>query len=138
MTRKTPGWENRLIEYLAGVSRSGFRPSRTDCAMFSAGGYAAMTEDVSIFDRFAGQYKSLDEGYDLLRAEGFDTHVDFAASILIERQTPLLAQRGDIAVLNAENGTYALGVVQGECVYVMTLQGLGTRPLTDAIRVFAV
>ncbi|PWE27010.1 hypothetical protein C4N9_18570 [Pararhodobacter marinus] len=40
---KTPGWQNRLVAYLAAAGRERFVPGQHDCALFASGALAAMT-----------------------------------------------------------------------------------------------
>lgn len=137
MSAKVIGWEGRLTAYIRQCSRASFRPGELDCAMFFAGGVEAMT-GVDHVAEWRGNYATIDEGLTALNALGFADHVAFVSSKLPELSSPLAAQRGDCAVLTDDNGFPALGIVQGENIYHMTLSGLALRPLTDATRAFRV
>lgn len=134
-SKKVIGWETRLTSYLRECSTQSFRPGALDCGLFTGGAVEAMTgESVT-----AGlRYRTIEGGLKQMQKRGFSDHVEYAASLFPELPTPLLAQRGDIAALSDENGNPVLGVVQGESVYVMRLEGLGLAPLTRAERVFRV
>lgn len=138
MTKKLIGWENRLSDYLRSVSQISFRPGAVDCGLFFGGGYAAMTGDDSHVKAYAGKYRTVAAAMKMLQANGFVDHVEYVASHLQEYPSPLFAQRGDCAVFKTDGGGYALGIVQGENVYLMTLQGVGLRRLEEAERAFAV
>lgn len=137
MTKKTAGWENRLVSYLSGVARKRFEYGDVDCALFAAGAVQVMTGDDHTLNS-AGKYRSLKEGLLLMKQHGFKNHVEYAASLFEECEGVLMAQRGDVAVVPAEGGGFALGIVQGANVYIMTNEGLGSRSLTDAIRAFRI
>ena len=134
MTQRTPGWMGRLVVYLSRVHSMPFRPGRMDCALFVAGAVEAMTGE----DHARGWrgYRSLAEGRKRIAERGHEDHVALAASLLPEVPV-LMAQRGDVAVVPESDG-FALGIVQGESVYVMTPRGLGLVPLTRAVRAFRV
>lgn len=137
MTKKLQGWEGKLIEYLRSVGSQGFRPGQLDCGLFFGGAALAMTgEDIAAPLR--GKYRTIEAAYALLSEMGFADHIEYVASLYEELPSPLLAQRGDCAVVTDTDGNPALGVVQGENVYVMTLQGLSLTKLETAIRAFRV
>lgn len=137
MTNKQRGWENRLIAYIGGCAKSPFRPGRLDCSLFAGGAVKAMTGEDYTKD-FRGKYKKIETGQKLLKSKGFNDHIEYVASIFEEHPSPLFARRGDIAVVTDMNGFPALGIVQGENIYVMELNGIGLRPLTEAKRAFIV
>jgi len=124
-----------LRAYVQQAARMPFRPGHHDCALFAAGAVAAMTGRDYAAD-LRGQYRTIEDGKALLQEQGFGDHVALAASLFAEIP-PLMAQIGDLAVVE-EDGEQALGVVQGACIYVLRLDGLGTRPLTAATKAFRV
>ncbi len=130
---RLPDWQARLHAWLLEVGGKPFKPGRHDCALFAAGAVAAMTgEDPAAV--FRGRYRTLRGGLRVLRRAGWRDHIAFAAAQLDEIN-PLLARPGDLAVVPADGGD-ALGVVQGEWIYVLGLQGMGMVPLTAATRAF--
>lgn len=132
---KTLGWETRLIEYLSKCSTSSFEPGKLDCAMFCAGAIEAMTGE----NPGKGfNYKRLATGYKQLGDRGFVDHVEYVASIFEELPSVLMAQRGDMVAIPGDDDHPVLGIVQGEQVYVMGLNGLGLVPLDLAVRAFRV
>lgn len=137
MSNKTVGWERRLINYISEKGAQPFRPGKMDCGLFFGGGYEAMT-GVNINAPFAGKYRTIEGAMKIAKALGFGDHVEYVASLLDELESPLLAQRGDCAVVTDQDGAPALGIVQGEKIYVMTLTGLSMVTLTTATRAFRV
>lgn len=130
-----PDWKLRLIQYLAEAARTPFVPGQHDCALFAAGAVAAMTgADYAV--GFRGRYTTLKGGVRLLRAAGFTDHVDLA-STHFAGIAPAFAAPGDLAVIDTDGGP-AMGVVQGEGVYVLTVDRLGLLPLIAASRAFRV
>lgn len=131
---KRDDWQARLTEYVVAVQRQAFEPGRMDCALFAAGAVHAMTgEDMA--KGFRG-YKTLAGGYRKLKAQGFADHVALAA-LRFKEVPPAFAQVGDVAAVPTDEGL-ALGIVQGEWIYVMRPDGLGIVSLLDAARAFRV
>lgn len=137
MTKKTPGWEKRLVAYVAQCATQPFRPGKLDCGLFFGGGYEAMTGEV-IDAPFRGNYRTIEGAMEIAEGLGVPNHVEYVASILETRPSALLAQRGDGAVVTDMDGNEALGIVQGENIYVMGLHGIGVVPLTAATRAFII
>lgn len=130
-------WRTALADYVQGVAHKPFVWGEHDCALFAAGAVQAMTgEDFAA--GFRGRYKTLAGGLRLLKKAGHDSHADMAAS-LFEEVHRSRAMVGDIAAIEIEGGI-ALGIVQGERIYVLRPgeDGIGTLPLRDAARCFRV
>lgn len=132
-SQKTHGWEERLIGFIGSCSRSSFRPGQLDCALFFAHGMAAVTNlDLTI--GYLGEYRTLADGYRLLKTNGYEDHIDYFCHHFPTLPSPLYATRGDGAVVEDENGHPAMGIVQGEFIYVMGMHGVGLVPLTAATK----
>jgi hypothetical protein len=132
---KTDGWQARLRQYLGECERRQFQAGQLDCALFTSGAVKAMTgED---FARgWRGKYRSLAQGKKMLADAGLGDHIALAASLLDEVH-PAFAQAGDVAVV-ADGGALALGIVQGEHVYVMGVDGFGLVSRLQMVRAFRV
>lgn len=129
-------WQDRLVAHLAEVAVMPFQPGVNDCALFAAGAVAAMT-GVDHAAPYRGRYATIEEGLELLRADGIEDHVALAAVHLPEIPVSM-AQAGDVAAVPVNSGM-ALGVVQGARVYVLReAGGIGTIGLTRAARAFRV
>ena len=135
---RLPDWKSRLTLYVSDAARRPFCEGSHDCALFLAGGVEAQTG----FDpaaRWRGCYTTTRSGLRLLRKTGFPDHIALAASLLPEI-APAFAQAGDGAMVSDPQmpDVPALGIVQGEMIYVLRPDGLGLLPLTSALRAFRV
>lgn len=131
---RRPDWQARLTAYVVSMQGAGFEAGRLDCALFAAGAVEAMTGT----DHARGYrgYRTVAGGYKRVKARGHADHVALVASRLKE-VPPSFAQAGDLAVVPGEDGP-ALGIVQGEHVYVMRPDGLGLVSLLSVERAFRV
>lgn len=136
MSMKQKGWERALINYIGSKARASFKPGTLDCGLFFADAVLAMT-GVDIAPKLRGKYRTIKAAYKILNGMGFANHVEYVAS-LYEEVPPLMAQRGDGAVGLDVDGEPALGIVQGEMCYFMTLQGLTLVPITQITRAFRI
>jgi len=128
-------WEVRLVEYVVPLMGADFQFGRLDCALFASGAVQAMT-GADLARGYRG-YRSMATGLRKLREAGHEDHIALAASLL-EEVPVAMAHRGDIAVVEGDEGP-ALGVVQGEMIYVLRPSGgVGLVFLTDALRAFRV
>lgn len=132
---KREHWRRELIAYLRECSSQSFKPGQLDCGLFVGGAVYAMTGK-TVTDGL--NYKTIKAGLALMKRKGFADHVEYAASLFEELPSPLFAQEGDIVALEDAGGSPVLGIVQGEGIYVMGIDGLGIVPLTDAKRAFRV
>lgn len=130
--QKIDDWKPRLRAYLARPHETFVYGSR-DCGAWAGGAVEAMTGE-NPHSVVAGQYKTMRGALRALKRLGHTDHVDLAASVLTEID-PMFASFGDIAVVDGLDGP-ALGVVTGPHIEVMTTQGRGIVPLTDARRAF--
>lgn len=128
-------WQARLVAYLHEAGRQPFAFGRHDCALFSAGAVEAMT-GVDMARDWRGRYSTMRGGLRALRKAGHADHVALARALFAEVPAAM-AQPGDLAAVPTEEGP-ALGVVQGEAVYVLTPAGIGLVPITSAETAFRV
>ena len=137
-TPRLPDWRPRLVSYIGGVVRTGFRPGSHDCALFAAGAVQAMT-GTDLAERWRGKYITLGAGRAMLRAQGFADHLEVAASLFPEIP-PALAGVGDLAVVASDvpGDPGALGVVQGGAVYVLSPSGLSLVNRLNIERAFRI
>ncbi len=126
-------WKARLTAYLTDCARLPYQLGSHDCALFAAGAVEAV-QGVDPAAAWRGQYITKAAGLRLVRSAGFDDHIAATAAVLDEIP-PAMAAAGDIAVLTLD-GLRALGVVQGEVVYVLRPGGLGHVPRAAMQRAF--
>ena len=119
-----------LIDSAAEAGQRPFRPGRHDCALFAAGWVKIVTGQ-DLARGWRSTYRSLLKGQHVLKDAGYADHVALAASHLPEI-APAFAQVGDIAVLDDQ----AFGIVAGEMIYCLRLDGLGLVPRGQMRRAF--
>ena len=128
-------WRAALTDYVIETAGEPFAIGKSDCAMWAAGAVQAMTG--KDFARGFRGYTTIAGGLRKLKARGFADHVALAAANF-EEVPPAFAEVGDIAVVEGDDGTDALGIVQGEMIYVSWPTGRAIVPLTSAKRAFRV
>lgn len=128
-------WQPRLTAYLAMSARAAFKEGAHDCALFAAGAVQAMT-GVDYAAAYRDRYTTTRGGMRILRRDGFSDHVALAAAHLAEKPVAR-ALPGDLAVIDTPDGP-ALGVVQGEGIFVLSQSGMALVPLLAACKVFEV
>jgi hypothetical protein len=127
------GWQGRLVAYLDMAGRRPFVPGQHDCALFTAGAVAAMT-GIDYAADYRGRYTTTRGGLRVLRRDGFADHVALAAAHFPATGQPV---PGDLAAVDSAEGP-ALGVVQGEFVYLLAPGGMTLAPIAAASRFFRV
>lgn len=136
---RLPNWRSRLE---AAIDEIKFVPfdwsTQHDCGPGLAGRmvYAVTGEDLTV--KYQGRYKTAKGALAVMKREGFDNLADLVASFLPEIH-PSQASIGDIVAfeMNSPFG-FALGVVNGERVFVLRPEGVGTMDLLAAKRAFKV
>ncbi len=134
MTKLTD-WQSRLIRFVGSAGRKPFEAGRNDCTLFAAGCVEAQT-GVDFAADWRGRYTTLRGGQRMLRKAGYRDHVEMVER-LFEEVPVAFAQPGDVAVLPTPDGP-ALGIVQGEAIYVLRQDGLALEFLLTAQRAFRV
>ncbi len=133
--KRLPDWKPRLMRYLEHAARRPFKEGEHDCALFLAGGVEAMTgEDYAA--PYRGRYSTTLGGLRILKKAGFEDHVALAAHHLKEKPVAF-ANVGDGAAVPTPDGP-ALGIVQGEGVYLLPPARITVYPLLRAQKVFEV
>lgn len=136
MIRKTPGWQARLVAYLAATARAEFSLGLMDCALHGASALEAMT-GVDLAAPYRGRYTTFRGGLRVLRKDGYADHIALATAHLRTREAGQTARPGDLAVVETDEGP-ALGVVQGQSIYLRAPSGLALLPVAQATTVFEV
>jgi len=122
----------QLNDYLNQTRALRFKAGRHDCGLFVAG-WVQIVTGVDHGEQWRGQYTSLRKGYEMLKAAGFETHVDLAASVLDEVH-PAFAQIGDLASVEE----HAMGIFAGDRIFVLRRNGLASVSRLLAQRGFTV
>lgn len=134
--RRLPDWKPRLAAYLSSCARQPFAEGRHDCALFAAGAVGAMTGNDPAA-RWRGKYQTTRRGLGLLKRAGFADHIALAVHLFAEVH-PAFACAGDLAIVGADANDRALGVVQGEAVYLLRPTGLGLIHMAPDVRILRV
>lgn len=138
-------WATRSFhEFLISRAKTPFTWGSHDCALFAADGILAMT-GVDIAADFRGQYHDESSALEAIKSIAGGTTIADAAAYcaakhgLVEWQFPLMAQRGDLAVLE-ESGRLIAGLVHlnGRHIVCAGESGLHRLPITDIKRAWHV
>ncbi len=134
--QRLPDWRPRLRRYLKTCVGKPLVAGQHDCCLFGAGAIEAQT-GVDLAADWRGRYTTFAAGYRILRKAGYADHIALIAAHLPEIQ-PLAARAGDIAIVPGEDGD-AVGVIQGEAVYVLAPNSqLALVPMAPVLRLFRV
>lgn len=137
--QRLPNWRTR---FEAAIDEIKFVPfdweAQHDCGPGLAGRlvYAITGEDLTT--KYQGKYKTAKGALGVMKRAGFDNLADLVASYLPEIH-PSQASLGDIVAYEIDSPFgFALGVVNGERVFVLRPEGVGTMDLLAAKRAFKV
>ncbi|MBF2715506.1 hypothetical protein IEI95_014900 [Agrobacterium vitis] len=132
-------WRSRFEVAIDEIKAKPFEWYVHDCGPGLAGRLVQALTGVDLAtDIIANPYHDEESAATIVRAAGFETLGALVASLLPEIH-PSQAQIGDIAAI-AHDGPvgHALGVVNGERIFVLRPQGLGTVSLLHATMAFRV
>ena len=134
-------WPERLDAYLAQTSAQAFAWGVNDCALFACAAIEAMT-GVDPAAELRGRYNTRAGALRVLRTEGGGLDVvagNLAAQHGFEEIKPALAQRGDLVLLDTEDGP-ALAIVGHDGMNAVCAgpQGMTRVPVLSCRRAWAV
>lgn len=126
-TMRVTDWDIFLWDYIDAARDTPFEWGRNDCATWVADWRALITgQDAA--SAWRGKYKTERGALRQIKRAGFKTMPDWVDSILGARlKTPLLARRGDIALVQD-----ALGIVTGAQVAALSPEGVVFFRLDEA------
>ncbi|WP_320202474.1 DUF6950 family protein [Agrobacterium rosae] len=135
---RLPDWRIRVEDAITDIKAKPFDWKSHDCVIGLAGRIVLEITGVDLTAQYAGSFENATSAARLVRELGFSSVGDLVASRLPEIH-PSHAVMGDIAAI-AMDGPFghALGVVNGERVFVLGEHGFGTVDLLDAQRAFKV
>lgn len=133
-------WRGRFEASMDEIMRVPFAwKEQTDCAIHLAGRLVEAMTGVDCVAHYRGRYTSSAGALRVMREDGFANLGDLVAAILPELDHPSQAEVGDIAAIPDEGAFgFALGVVNGDRIFVLTEKGIGTVDLLTAKRAFKV
>ncbi|RKD61656.1 hypothetical protein [Rhizobium sp. WW_1] len=136
---RRPDWRSRMAAAIDIVKHRSFGWRDCDCVSGLAAPLVTAMTGVDLFAQHAGQYTDADSAYRLMQDLGFDDLADLVGSFLPEHEHISRASMGDIAAIEVPTRfRHALGIVDGERIFVLSETGFGTVDLLTAARAFKV
>ncbi|MFC6490907.1 DUF6950 family protein [Nitratireductor sp. GCM10026969] len=136
--RRIPGWRSRVEAVIDEIKYSPFAWGERDCGPWLVGRVVEAVTGEDLAAPYRGRYRTATGAVRLMQAEGFESLGDLVASLLPEIH-PSQAKIADIAAFADDSALgFSLGVVNGERVFVMGENHLGTMNLLQAERAFRV
>ena len=123
---RVKNWRACFVAEIDRLKRTPFAWGSHDCGPGLAGNLVLAITGVDCAAQFRGEYSTAAGALKTMKAAGFDNLADLVASML------------PAAVPHEGPFGYALGVVNGERIFVLRETGLGTVDLLDAKRAFKV
>lgn len=109
-----------------------------DCALGLVRKLVLAMTGIDYCEKYKGAYWDAKTAYRFMKTEGFKNVADFVESILPETEL-CKVKIGDVAAIETEDSFgFALGVVNGDRIIVLTEQGIGTVDLFAGKRFFKV
>lgn len=131
-------WRGPFEALIDDIKAKPFVWGENDCGPALAGRMVEALTGQDLCGEYRGRYRSRRGALKLMREAGFDDLADLVATKLPEIHISQ-ATVGDIAAIPVDTPfRHALGVVNGERVFVLTANGIGTVDLFDAARAFKV
>lgn len=122
---RVDGWRAALDTEIDAVRRAPFVWGENDC-MTLAGRVARALTGSNPFEDWTRRYTTKTGAMRVLRSSGFDSVADGVAEVLPEVH-PSQAHVGDIGLIETDDALgFAFGVINGERVFVMREDGIGT------------
>lgn len=136
--QRTPGWRARFEREIDAIKHLPFAWGEHDCGPDLVGRLVEATTGADIFAPWRGRYQSYRGAVRVMRNDGFGNLADLIGSVLPEIH-PSEATLGDVAAFaeKSELG-FTLGIVNGERVFVLKEEGLGTLDLLQADKAYRV
>lgn len=136
--KRVGGWRKRLANYVSECRSTPYELGKFDCWLFVAGAIEAMTD----IDPGAPQrcrYKTQRGALGVMKRAGAADMAAFASKRLPERPSAVEAQIGDVMAIPTDDAFgFALGILNGERILVVTPNGIDTRDRSEATRAFEV
>jgi len=122
-------WERHLAEAIDIARVKPFAWGLHDCATFAFGIRSLLTGGEDVAALWRGRYSTALGSARVMRRLGWASLEDMGLALLgAPRETPLLAQRGDIVLADTGLG---FGICVGATAVGMATEGLMTVPLTS-------
>lgn len=137
--KRRTDWRRRFSDEIDRIRLTPFSWGAHDCGPGLVGNVVLAITGNDVAAVYRNRYSSMTGALRVMRNDGFSNLADLVASFLPEHDHISRAQVGDIAAvpMNSSFG-FALGVVNGERIFVLMPDGIGTVDLLDATRAFKV
>jgi len=127
--KRTEGWEHRLFEFLQAAARRPFSWGEWDCCKFVHAALEVQAEATIPHPNYKTKRGALRI---IKRHGGFQNMISALAKDLeLELVAPLLAQRGDVVMV--DEGEFLVGICAGSNIVVVAEDGLITKPITEGV-----
>lgn len=131
-------WRDAYSSVIDDLYLKPFVWGKNDCAVGLVGKVITAITGEDLVSDFVGKYDSAQSGFRLVKSMGYNTLVELVADILPECHVSE-SNVGDIAAVKTDDMLqYALGVVNGERILVLTPDGIGSVDLFEGERFFKV
>lgn len=133
-------WITEYNDFIDRVRFTGFEWDKFDCGPLFAGQLCEALCGENPVAHLIGKYHDQESAVKLMHDLGFENLADATADFLPEYSNPQEAKMGDIAAIKVEQSPfgYALGIVNGERVFVLHPMGVGVVNRRNIARAFKV
>lgn len=133
-------WIVAYNEFIDNIRATGFNWDVIDCGPRYVGKLCEALTGENPAAHLIDKYHDEESALALMSEMGFDNIADATASFLPEYESPQDAQLGDVAAIRVEASPfgYALGIVNGERVFVLHPNGVGVVNRRNIARAFKV
>lgn len=136
--KRVADWRIRFDAEIDNIRRIPFAWGKHDCAVSLGARMVKAITGEDIAAEYRGRYKTAAGALKLLRKHGFDDLESLVASLFPEIPVSF-ARIGDVVVIPSDDEFgCSIGVVNGERIFVLREDGLGTVDLLRAKRAFKV
>ena len=136
--QRLPKWRGRFEAAIDELKAKPFAWGDHDCGPGLVGNVVMAITGEDVAKPYRGKYFDAKGALRIIKRKGFDNLGDLVASMLPEIH-PSQAKIGDIGAVKMDSPFgYALGVVNGERVFVLMEDGIGTVDLLQCERAFKV
>lgn len=136
--KRLSDWRIRYEQQINEIRSVKFNWGSHDCLSGLVAPITQAITGVDAFVQFRGKYKTAKGALSVMRRAGFSNLAELVGNEFV--QAPVAqSQIGDIAAIVVDDGFgYSLGIVNGDCIFVITPNGIETRDLMVAEMIFKV
>lgn len=132
---RLPNWYSRLFNLISEKENEQFKIGTNDCTIFAADVVNAVT-GVDYAEKYRGKYKTFKAGNELLKADGFESNIDFIEKNF-EEIPASFSRAGDIGLIKVKRGFAVVAIMSGFAVAVSN-NGLQRYKISEVSKVFKI